>query len=264
MVKWIMACVLSTSFPLSINGNIHGFFKGKRGLRQGDPLSPYLFTLVLEVLTLILQRRVRLSDSFRYHHHYEELQLINVCFGDDLFIFAHGDVESARVIMDSLEEFKMTPRLVSSIPKSTTYFCNVLYHTKLAILSIMPFSEGIVYDIQQLIRGFLWCNGEFKRGKYKVAWEGFHLNNKVADLVSNGAWTWPQPWLNKTSDLGVLNVPALDLLRHDVRQWHDRHGNLSSFYVAKAWEAIRPCGIHVEWFRIVWFSHNIPRHAFHI
>nr|GEY11591.1 hypothetical protein [Tanacetum cinerariifolium] len=39
MVKWIMACVSSTSFSLSINGNIHGFFKGKRVLRQGDPLS---------------------------------------------------------------------------------------------------------------------------------------------------------------------------------------------------------------------------------
>ncbi|GJT49233.1 F-box domain containing protein [Tanacetum coccineum] len=39
---------------------------------------------------------------------------------------------------------------------------------------------------------------------------------------------------------------------------------LSPFSVAKAWEAIRPCGNQVGWFRIVWFSHNSHRHAFHL
>ncbi|GJW76145.1 putative RNA-directed DNA polymerase, eukaryota, reverse transcriptase zinc-binding domain protein, partial [Tanacetum coccineum] len=142
MIKWIMAYVTSASFSISINGNIHGFFKGKRGLRQGNPLSPYLFTLVMEVLTLILKRRVRLLDTFRYHNHCQELDIINVCFADNLFIFSRGDVESARAIMDSLDEFKHVSGLVPSIPKSTAFFCNVVQHVKNAILSIMPFSEG--------------------------------------------------------------------------------------------------------------------------
>ncbi|GJV29926.1 putative RNA-directed DNA polymerase, eukaryota, reverse transcriptase zinc-binding domain protein [Tanacetum coccineum] len=103
MVKWIMACVSSASFSLCINGDIHGYFNGKRGLRQGDPISPYLFTLVMEVLTLIIKRRVRLSDTFRYHNKCDELELINVCFADDLFIFIRGDVHSARPIMEALD-----------------------------------------------------------------------------------------------------------------------------------------------------------------
>ncbi|GJV68037.1 putative RNA-directed DNA polymerase, eukaryota, reverse transcriptase zinc-binding domain protein [Tanacetum coccineum] len=128
MINWVMACVKSPSFSICVNGDIHGFFKGKQGLRQGDPLSPFLFTLVMEVLTVILQRRVRLSDSFRFHKHCEELGLVNVCFADDLFLFAQGGVESAKVIMESLNEFKMVSGLVPSIPKSTVYFCNVSNH----------------------------------------------------------------------------------------------------------------------------------------
>ena len=56
MVDWIMVCLNSASFSISVNGESHGFFKAKRGLRQGDPISPYLFTMVMEVLTLMLKR----------------------------------------------------------------------------------------------------------------------------------------------------------------------------------------------------------------
>nr|GEY95222.1 hypothetical protein [Tanacetum cinerariifolium] len=142
MIGWIMECVTTTSFSISINGSLHGFFKGKRGLRQGDPLSPYLFTLVMEILTLMFQRRVRESMVFKYHRYCGELELINLCFADDLFLFAHGDVEFAIMIKDASEEFKNVSGLTPSLPKSTAYFCNVLNHTKLSILNVLPFKEG--------------------------------------------------------------------------------------------------------------------------
>ncbi|GJU68020.1 RNA-directed DNA polymerase, eukaryota, reverse transcriptase zinc-binding domain protein [Tanacetum coccineum] len=182
--------------------DIHGFFKRNRGLRQGDPLSPYLFTLVMEILTLILRRKVSLSDSFRYHNHCEELDIINVCFADDLFLFAGGDVGSATVIMDSLNEFKNVSGSVPSIPKSNLLVkylgvslissrllnkdCKILVEkarNRIADWKNKSLSfAGIISDIQQLIRGFIWCNGEYKRGKVKVAWEDICLPKKEGGL----------------------------------------------------------------------------------
>ncbi|GJW30781.1 putative reverse transcriptase domain, reverse transcriptase zinc-binding domain protein [Tanacetum coccineum] len=142
MIMWIMECVSTTSFSISINGSLHGYFKGKRGLRQGDPLSPYLFTIVMEVLTLILKRRTQNSELFTYYQFCSRMELINLCFMDDLFLFAHGDANSAQIIMESLDEFKNVSGLVLSLPKSTAYFCNVLNHIKYVILQITPFKEG--------------------------------------------------------------------------------------------------------------------------
>ncbi|GJZ08184.1 putative reverse transcriptase domain, reverse transcriptase zinc-binding domain protein [Tanacetum coccineum] len=240
MVMWIMECVSTTSFSICINGSLHGYFKGKRGLRQGDPLSPYLFTLVMEILTLMLHRKVCDTRLYTYYRYYSKLKLINLCFADDLFLFAHGDVGSVSIIKDALEEFKDALGLILSLPKSTTYFCNVLNHVKLSILNIIPFEEGrilvkylgvplvfsrlmfkdckeliekvqsrvqdwknkslsaagrlqlvksvissmhiywasvfvlpsrVLLDIEQIMRGFLWCQGNMKKGRAKVAWE---------------------------------------------------------------------------------------------
>ncbi|GJR10115.1 hypothetical protein Tco_0792767 [Tanacetum coccineum] len=112
--------------------------------------------------------------------------------------------------------------------------------------SVFVIPKGIIHDIQQLIRYFLWCNGEFKRGKDKVkirngfntpVWydhwcdqcplirffmprditlESFNLQNKVVDFVSNGLWSWPQSWLLKAPNLEQMMVPTFDTSSPDL------------------------------------------------
>ncbi|XP_022024397.1 uncharacterized protein LOC110924709 [Helianthus annuus] len=142
MVHWIMLCVSTTTFSICVNGEVHGYFKGRRGLRQGDPVSPYLFTLVMEVLTAILHHAVRIDSSFKFHNKCERQQIINLCFADDLFIFSKGEIASARCIMQSLDSFSKMSGLFPSVQKSTVYFSNVPSYVKNAILNLMPFKEG--------------------------------------------------------------------------------------------------------------------------
>ncbi|KAK9071869.1 hypothetical protein SSX86_008299 [Deinandra increscens subsp. villosa] len=144
MVGWIMKCLRSACYSINVNGDSYGFFKGKRGLRQGDPMSPYLFTLVMEVLTLIINRRIREAGNFNYHWKCRKLGITNLCFANDLLIFVNADCDSVKVIKVALEEFSGVSGLLPNMNKSTMYFGNVLPCTKAEIMDLLPFKVGVL------------------------------------------------------------------------------------------------------------------------
>ncbi|MDV3201135.1 MAG: reverse transcriptase domain-containing protein, partial [Sweet potato little leaf phytoplasma] len=59
--KWVMACIKSVSYSIIINGQNGARFYGSRGIRQGDPLSPQIFVLAMEILT----RNIQLATNHR-------------------------------------------------------------------------------------------------------------------------------------------------------------------------------------------------------
>lgn len=76
-----------------MNGYLKGDFYSGRGLRQGDPMAPYLFLLVMEAFSGLLKANTVNSD-FQYHDRCERPQITHVCFADDLFILSRADVAS--------------------------------------------------------------------------------------------------------------------------------------------------------------------------
>ena len=56
---WINWCISIATYSVLINGSPTSFFHSTRGLRQGDPLSPYLFVIGMETLSCLINRAAR-------------------------------------------------------------------------------------------------------------------------------------------------------------------------------------------------------------
>jgi len=85
MTNWIMSCVVYTSYSAMINGEAIDFFKRRRGLRQGFPLSPLLFILMMEGLSLLLKERQREGKMIGIEVS-RSIKIFHILFVDDVII----------------------------------------------------------------------------------------------------------------------------------------------------------------------------------
>ncbi|GJT58610.1 RNA-directed DNA polymerase, eukaryota, reverse transcriptase zinc-binding domain protein, partial [Tanacetum coccineum] len=146
-----------------------------RGLRQGDPISPYLFTLVMEVFNMIMIKNISESGKFKYHYGCRELKLTHMCFGDDLMVICDGDIESLKIVKKSLDDFSGVSGLFPNLSKSTIFFGSISETMKEDMLSILPFKCGKLpmkyLGVPLLAKrlGVKDCGSV--KGKEKVAWK---------------------------------------------------------------------------------------------
>ncbi|KAL2237306.1 UNVERIFIED_CONTAM: hypothetical protein Sindi_0922300 [Sesamum indicum] len=104
-MKWIEACITTPSFSVGLNGKPNGFFKGARGLRQGDPLSPSLFMLVMEVLHLGFLQLIDQDELFSIHWKCDTTKIFQLGFADDFLLFCRADMDSIRIFKTGLDRF---------------------------------------------------------------------------------------------------------------------------------------------------------------
>lgn len=120
----IMQCVSGPAMSILWNGEKSESFKPSRGLRQGDPLSPYLFVLCMERLCHLIDEAVIEKKWKPITLSRGGPKLSHICFADDLILFAEASVTQIRVIRRVLETFCRASGQKVSLPKSKIFFSN--------------------------------------------------------------------------------------------------------------------------------------------
>ena len=116
--RWIMSCVTTVSFSVLINGAASPFFHAERGLRQGCPLSPLLFLLVVEGLSLLL-KKAHSEGGLIGIVVAQHLQITHLLFLDDVLILCSGRVQYVNTISNILGLFSFATGMEINDGKST-------------------------------------------------------------------------------------------------------------------------------------------------
>ena len=134
----VMNCISSMSYSVIINGTTYGHIIPSRGLRQGDPLSPYLFLLCAKGFSALI------NDAARNN----QLHGISICrgapkvshlfFADDSLLFCKANGNECNKLKEILDLYESASGQKINTDKSSIFFSpNTPQELKDDVLSIL-------------------------------------------------------------------------------------------------------------------------------
>ena len=105
-VNLMMECITTASYSILINGKPHGDIKLSMGLRQGDPLSPYLFLLCIEGLHGLIKKATSNGDIKGVFICRNEPKLKHLLIANDSLIFCKAKEDECLKLLDVLVTYE--------------------------------------------------------------------------------------------------------------------------------------------------------------
>ncbi|OMO64495.1 reverse transcriptase [Corchorus capsularis] len=143
--KWIdliMSCVSSSTISVLLNGVTLEGFKPSRGIRQGDPMSPYLFILCMEILSLNILEAVDNGDWKPVKISRSNPLFSHLIFADDIYLFGRADPATAQSMRNTVQKFCLDSGQMINLDKSKVFFSpNTKAEDRLSLLSILGIGE---------------------------------------------------------------------------------------------------------------------------
>ncbi|KAL0451733.1 UNVERIFIED_CONTAM: Retrovirus-related Pol polyprotein from type-1 retrotransposable element R2 [Sesamum latifolium] len=116
LVRLVMLCVSTVSYSFILCGSQFGSVSPHRGLRQGDPLSPYLFYCARRLFLRYCRKRKGVAVCR------QAPKVSHLLFGDDMLIFCQATMEAASSILEMLETFGKASWQEINFAKSSVVF----------------------------------------------------------------------------------------------------------------------------------------------
>lgn len=134
---WIMHCVKSVSYTVLINGEEQGKIVPSRGLRQGDPLSPFLFDLCTEGLSHRLNEAERSGEITGIKFSDEGPAIHHLFFADDSLLLLRANEEETRAVCKILKAYEeVSDQMISFTKSAITFGSKVAVEMKCKIKEI--------------------------------------------------------------------------------------------------------------------------------
>ncbi|XP_059302007.1 uncharacterized protein LOC132053931 [Lycium ferocissimum] len=147
---WLMQCVTTVNYTNLVNGTPTTPFDAAKGLRQGDPISPFLFAIVMEYLSRNLNT-LKFDKAFKFHPKCARLGITHLSFTDDLLLFSRGDLNSSAALHKAFITFSQASDLQANLNKSSVYFGGVTTIVQDDILQHLGYTTGITKRVTSWI-----------------------------------------------------------------------------------------------------------------
>ncbi|XP_019460062.1 PREDICTED: uncharacterized protein LOC109359821 [Lupinus angustifolius] len=216
------------------NGSKLDSFKPSRGLRQGDPLSPYLFVLCMEKLALLLTKKVDLGMWQPIKLSRGGPPLSHILFADDVLLFCKATKSQGMMVSSTLKEFCQASRLKVNKAKSKFVCSRKVSNQKknafmgicsmrvdsnlgnylgilLVIGKVMWLPHSVCSDIDRMTMNFLWGGDVNKRNLNLVGWDVISTHKSDGGLGIRDA---------RFANISLLGKLSWNLLGNNDKLWY--------------------------------------------
>ena len=187
--RWVEGMISGGNVGIKVNDGIDPYFQTKRGLRQGDPMSPILFNIIADMLALIIKRAKDDGQIRGVIPNLLDDGLSILQYADDTIIFIDHDLEQAKNLKLLLCAFEQLFGLKINFHKSEFFFATErLKRCKIFILiSLVVMLGNILLNIwvfQCTIESYSILSGE----KLKNVFRKNSLVGKLSTCLMGAVW----------------------------------------------------------------------------